>query len=276
MAISGPAEAKKTKGMKDISFSATAVGGLPTLTYKYHSGQWKLAKNSAQPSVKFHLKATKRKAHRIVGYKIDNYSVSPRYKVTKVENFSAKKVDKVIMHKVKNEELQAFVAMGKQQCEKEGHPDKLLKKLVKPGISYVATIWSKTAKGMYSSQAQLADNIGLQIICEPQEFKVEKIKLTMKYDKQPGKCHYKVTLRAEFQTNSASNQKFDFWLYRKDGNTQKNSATAGPTGKAVFTKKYTIKDPVNRQYMVAWKNTTSKWTPMKINCSSSNSSGFQN
>ncbi len=274
-AISGTAQAAKNKAMKDMSFTATAVGDLPTLTFKYNNGQWKAGKGTPQQTVKLHAKAKKRFTYRIVNLQIyNNTDTSNLIKIYKSNKFSVKVLDKILMHKVKAEELEPFLTQGKSICAQEGHPDKKFKKVIKPGIRYFTTITAEW-NGSFP-WFSLESHVPVQIVCEPQNFKVQNIKLSVKYEKQPGKCKMKAVLKAEFQTNSTVSKKIDFFLFRKDGNSQKNSVNIGPSGKGVFIKNYNFSNPVDRQYIVTYKNTASKWTPMKVKCSSSSSAGFKN
>ncbi|MEP3245566.1 MAG: hypothetical protein ABJN40_02085 [Sneathiella sp.] len=258
-------------GLKDLSITATPAGDLPTLTFQYDSGVWKLGKAEPKQTINLRIKAKRRRGLLINKYHIKTGNKEHRVVITQAKNFKLKKLDKSFKHKVRAKELIPFISHGRKTCEQEGHPNKIIKRKIKPGMLYWVRFDASHPSPLnsnYSFESAQAKRIPVQVICEPALMKVGDVNLTIKYDKKPGEC--KAHLKAAFKTNMKKGRDLNFWLYRKDGNKQKVAIKTGADGKAVFNKHYTFKKSVDRQYMVATfaggKSITSKWTPMKIDC----------
>ncbi len=253
-------------GLKNVSFSAEVLDEPITLTFIYSDGQWKLGKGGKKQKIKFHIKAESKRKQRIKYYDIYHTKPQPSLKITKVQNFSLKKLDKVIVHEVTNSELQKFIPAARYVCETQDIRDKVHKAPLLPQALYSMTIRSESPSlnGSYYDQKVIHRSVPYQVICKPGSLKVENIKLSVKYDKKPGAC--KAHLKAVLKTNRKSKQDLSFWLLRKDGNKQKINVKTNNDGTAYFNKSYTIKNSVDREYIVTHKNTTSKWTSMKLNC----------
>ncbi len=273
--LSGPAQAF-TDGLKNVSFSAEPVGNPPTLTFKYTKGQWIAGKLNAKPTIKFHFKAEKKRRYRITNWEIRNTDISET--ITYTTGIKLKKVDKVIMHKVRPKELEPFIPIGRKICEQEGSPDKVFKKKPLSRPKYRFGVGAKTPLEEYADGKTISKKVPLQIICLPEPLKVKNIDMKVKYERLPGKCKVKAHLQAVIKTNKKSKQDVSFWYYRDNGDRQQVTVKTQNSGIAYFNKHYTFKKSESRKYLINVGGDhpyQTKWTPVKVNCAGSHSGGFQ-
>lgn len=273
--LNGPAQAGYD-GLKNVSFSAEPVGGPLSLVFKSENGKWILGKGGSKNKVRFHVKAEHQRRFRIHHWQIRNREF--KKPITKTDNFSAEKIDKVVVHKMRAYELQPYVEMGRNICEQEGGDNEIFKKKILSSPEYAFTVRAKTPKGHYHDTGWINKKVPLQITCLPEPLKVKNIDMTVKYKKLPGKCHVKAHLQAVIKTNKKSKQNVSFWYYRDNGDRQKVTIKTQNTGIAYFNKHYTFKKPESRKYLINVGGDhpyQTKWTPVKVNCAGSHTGGFQ-
>ncbi|WP_299396165.1 hypothetical protein [Pelagibius sp.] len=268
-ALGVPAEAADY--IKDMSLSAVAspANKLPSLVFVPQNGQYKLAKGGqSDGTVKFRAKAKRKGASRIKYWMVENTDTNKE--VFGSGNVSLKKFDRTIVHKVERAELLVFEKLGRDICKREGDPDALVKKTIKPGLKYKLWVRSVSLINPDSDdKGAVYASVPVQIVCLPEPLEIKGIDLTVTYKRLPGACKVKAHLQAQLKTNKNDQQKISFWLYRDDGNTQQVNATIQNNGIAYFNKYYTFNSSVDRKYMVAVTGkyqVKSKWVPMKVSC----------
>lgn len=235
-----------------------------------------MGKPASNATIKFHVKAEKKRRFRITEFQI--YNSTAEEMITQATGFKAKKLDKVIKHKVRAAELKPYRSIGREVCEKEGNPDKVFKKKLLSGIKYSFFVAAHTPKKEYYRSKIVYKKVPLQIICLPEPLKVKNIAMTVKYKKLPGKCKVKAHLQAVIKTNKKSKQDVSFWYYRDNGDRQKVTIKTQNTGIAYFNKHYTFKKAESRKYLINVGGDhpyQTKWTPVKVNCAGSHTGGFQ-
>ncbi len=267
--------AHASSAFKNISFSATPVGDLPTLVFQEKNGKYVLGKGGPESTIKFRLNAERKGAYRLTYFEI--FSFAHNKTITKVSNFSTKTLNKTIMHKVRPAELQTYIEHGRKICDEEGDAQREVKKTIKPGLDYRLYVIARKKQltgGIVSSGKYAKASVPMQIVCKPEPLKVIDADLTVKFDGSPFSCPVKATLTAKFKTNRPGTFKFN--LYRGDGEFQTVTRTAGASKTVTFTKHYTFKKPTNRKYLVATipSGASSGWVPMKVHCNG-NAGGFQ-
>ncbi len=287
-ALAGPAQAKLS--IKDFSFTAVTggVGDPPALVFLRNGNDYETL-DAGPYTLTFRLKAKKRGAARIEFWDIfwryrDLRDPSTRIVFVKHDKPHLKALDKTYQYKIGWRTLKEFEEAGRALCKQKGKPDE---KVITGNASLQLHFRGIVATRVPVDEGSLFSNrkteyrdasIPIRIVCLPEPLKVKKIDLKVRYEKLPGECRTRAQLTALFHTNKKAGKKFDFWLYRDDGNTQKvTSRNTDSNGRVAFNKSYTFNSSVDRKYMVGVPGDfpiQSKWVPMKVSCMKSGPGGI--
>ncbi|NIA70683.1 hypothetical protein HBA54_18965 [Pelagibius litoralis] len=266
-AIGGSAQAAQLFSLNYMTVSAAQPNKPPKLEFFLKDGEYVLGKGAAQRSVKIRVVAKTQNVGRIQYYRVISKNADKQ--IAKQGGFNAKEMDVTFNHKVSHEELKPLISLGRQVCENSGVRHKVHKDLIKKGLKYKMVVrairWNPGAED-YGSGASSTD---VQVICNPEKFRVKDVKLSVKYHGSASKCPVKVTVTAKFKTTGPSGKKIKFMYVRGDGEHQTiETKTYGSLGDAVWHKSYTINKSVNRKYMLSLFTSpiATQWVPVKVNC----------
>ncbi len=273
LAVSTAAQASNYGGIKDFSFSIqdSPLGDPLTFVYVPKNGKYRFTEIGGSP-VQLRIKGKKYRRAHITRYSI--YLGHPHNGGKKILSHgfmegSWKKIDKRISFNDRKL-LKAYEAKGLEYCRQHGNPNNRVMK----DMDIMFTGWMASKGKNHSQRPKTASThkatryATSRIVCMPEPFVVNDVKLSIKRNGSMTSCPANITLRAQFKTNKAG--KFKFRLFRGDGAFRDVEMTASSSGRATYTQKYTFNKTTHRKYyaaVIGGTQASSQWTPMSVNCS---------
>jgi len=253
--------------IKNASFGASDsyLNNPPALVFVPKNGKYEVQK-SGNHQVKLHLKAEKKWNARITKWEIVETSAGGGMIASNgFASSSLKTLNKTVTLKIGWNKLKHFEAKGRKVCEQHGKPDeKVIKSSKDVRFEFSGYIQAKN-KNRTDAWKKL-DTVPIRVVCMPEPFAVNDVKLSVKFDGSPLSCPVKATLKAEFKGNKPGT--FKFRIFRGDGATQDVTRTIGNAGTVSFAKHYTFNKSTDRKYLIAviGHPIATQWVPMKVNC----------
>ncbi|WP_299396169.1 hypothetical protein [Pelagibius sp.] len=266
VALIAPASAD-IKLIKNYSFgpSNSYLNNPPALVFVPKSGKYEMEK-PGNYQVKLHLKAEKKWNARITNWEIVETSAGGGMIASHgFAPTSLKKLNKTVTLKIGPNKLKHFEAKGRKVCQQHGKPDEKVVKISKDvRFEFSGYVMAKNKNRI--DVRKETDSVSIKIVCMPEPFAVNDVKLSVKFNGSPLSCPVKATLKAEFKGNKPGT--FTFRIFRGDGATQDVTRTIGSAGKVSFTKHYTFNKSADRKYLIAviGHPIATQWVPMKVHC----------
>jgi len=264
--LSTPASAD-IKLIKHASFGASDsyLNNPPALVFVPKNGKYEVQK-SGNYEVKLHLKAEKKWNARITKWEIMETTAGGGMIASNgFASSSLKKLNKTVTLNIGWNKLKHFEAKGRKICEQHGKPDEKAIKISKD-VRFEFTGFIRAENKNRIDVWNNWDSVSIKVVCMPEPFAVNDVKLSVKFDGSPFKCPVKATLKAEFKANKPGT--FKFRIFRGDGTTQDVTRTIGNAGKVSYTKHYTFNKSTDRKYLIAviGHPVATQWVPMKVGC----------